>query len=89
MHGLKQSSCNWFQNLRPALLDRKFRVSTVVTSAYFAKNEIAIVRVHDVIRIAKYDQTYDSIVKSLFKGNEKFNMKDEGTLDKCLGIAIK
>ena len=89
LYGLKQGSFNWFQKLKNALIDRKFKPSAVDPCIYFGKNAIAIVYVDDVIIIAKNDQIADSIAKSLFDSQENFDLTDEGNLDKYLGIEIK
>jgi len=71
------------------LIDRNFNLLAVDLSVYFTKNTIAIVYVEDVIIVTKNKLILDSIIKSLFEGEEKFNLTNEDLLDKYLGIEIK
>ena len=86
---MKQGSYNWFQKLKKALVDWDFAPSAVDPCVYFTKNAIAIVYVDDVIIIAKNKSILDSIVKSLFDGEENFNLTDKGSLNTYLGIEIR
>ena len=76
LYGLKQGSYYWFQKLKKALIDRNFVPSAVNSCIYFAENTIAIVHVDDVIIVAMNKLKLDSIVKSLFDTEEKFNLTD-------------
>jgi len=89
LYGLRQGSYNWFQKLKQALIDRDFCPSAVDPCVYLGKNAIAIVYVDDVIIVSKSNKILDSIVKSLFKGQENFDLTEKGTLEKYLGIEIK
>ena len=71
------------------MIDRDFRPSAVDPCVYLGKNAIAVVYVDDVIIVSKSNEILDSIVKSLFEGQENFDLTDEGTLEKYLGIEIK
>ena len=89
LYGLKQGSHNWYKKLHQTLIDRDFKPSDIDPCVYYSSNSIIIVYVDDVIIISKKESTLDAIVKSLFEGEEKFNLTDEGSLDKYLGIDIR
>ena len=89
LHGLKQGSHNWCKKLRQVLIDWNFKPSDIDPCVYYSSNSIIIVHVDGIIIISKKESNLDAIMKSLFEGEEKFNLADEGSLDKHLGINIR
>ena len=71
------------------MIDCNFKLSDIDPCVYYSAHIIIIACVTDIIIISKKESTLDAITKSLFHREEKFNLADEGSLDKCLGIDVR
>lgn len=89
LYGLKQGSANWFEMLQKGLTDRDFLPSRIDPCVYYRDDAIILVYVDDCIIISKDSTTIDAIVHSLQNGPEKFELTDEGTMQRYLGVEIK
>jgi len=88
VYGLKNSRHNWFEKLRSGLVDRGFIQSQVDKCVFFRDGCIILVYVDDCIIIGKSMTMVDSIIDSLWDGDEDFKLTDEGSLDKYIGVLV-
>ena len=89
LYGLKQGSHNWFKHLQKGLQKRGLKSSEVDPCLYWMKGLTVLTYVDDCILVSTSKQTIDDFVESLKNGEEKFQLTDEGDIDKFLGIEIK
>ena len=89
IYGLKQSNYNFYKKLSTALKARGILPCSTDSCVHASKNLILIVCVDDVLIFSKKSMWIDIFVKSLFEGDEKFELTDEGNIDKYLGVDVK
>ena len=88
MYGLKNSGHNLFEKIRSGLVDRGFIQSQVDKCVFFRDGCIILTYVDDCIIIGKSMTMVDSIIDSLRDGDEDFELTDEGSLVKYIGVLI-
>ena len=86
-YGLKQTSLNWHNMLKAALLNRGF-VEPISDHVYITKDLIVLVYVDDCILISKEQSAITAFVQSLHNGPENFVFTKEGTLESYLEVCI-
>jgi len=89
VYGLKQAGHNWFEKLRSGLEDRDFLQSRVDSCVFYREGCIVLTYVDDCIILGKNMAIVDSVIQSLRDGQEDFELTDEGSIDKYLGVMIK
>ncbi len=89
LYGLKQAGFNWFEKLREGLITRDFIQSQVDKCVFFRKDCIILTYVDDCIILGKDMAIVDSVISSLKEGHEEFELVDQGSIDKYLGLLIK
>ena len=91
LYGLKQAGHNWFEKLRAALIskDRGFKQSQNDQCVFYRHDCVVLTYVDDCIIIGKSMKVVDSVISSLKDGDEKFELTDEGSIDKYLGVLIR
>ena len=89
IYGLKQSNYNFYKKLSTALKARGILPCSTDSCVYALKNLILVVYVDDVLIFSRKSVWIDVFVKSLFEGDEKFELTDEGSIDKYLGVDVK
>ena len=89
LYGLKQAGHNWFEKLRSSLEDRDFLQSRVDSCVFYREGCIVLTYVDDCIILGKNMAIVDSVIQSLRDGQEDFEVTDEGSIDKYLGVMIK
>ena len=87
MYGLKQAGHNWFEKLRTGLEARGFIQSQVDKCVFFKNGCIVLTYVDDCIIVGSSMALVDSVIASLRCGEEYFELTDEGSIDKYLGIS--
>jgi len=88
VYGLKQSNYNFYQKLSKALKERNIHPCSTNKCVYASKYLILIVYVNDVLIFSKKKCWIDTFIRSLSEGCEKFELTDEGNIDKYLGVDI-
>ena len=88
VHGLKQSNYNFFQKLDTALKARNVHPCSTDKCVYVSKQLILIVHADDVLIFSKKKCWIDMFIQSLAEGQEKFELTNEGSIDKYLGVHI-
>ena len=86
LYGLKQAGYNWFEKLREGLITRDFIQSQVDKCVFFRKDCIVLTYVDDCIILGKTMTDVDEVISSLHVGPEKFQLTDQGSIDKYLGL---
>ena len=86
LYGLKQAGFNWFQKLWEGLITRVFIQSQVDKCVFFQKDCIILTYVDDCIILGKTMTDVDTVISSLHIGPEKFQLIDQGSMDKYLGV---
>ncbi len=89
LYGLKQARYNWFAKLSNGLQDRGFVQSSIVPCVFFNHNCIILTYVDDCIIIGDTHDWINALIRSLHKGDENFVLRDEGSIDKYLGVDIR
>ena len=89
LHGLNQSSANWYDCLKKGLERRGFRESKADPCVFMKEGITILTYVDDCILILNKKETLDQFIHSLANGIEKFEFTDEGAIDKYLGVEIK
>ncbi|KAL7534594.1 hypothetical protein ACHAWF_004881 [Thalassiosira exigua] len=89
LYGLKNASFNWFEKLRCGLDERGFVQSFVDKCVFYRDDCIVLTYVDDCIILGKDMAVVDSLIQSLKNGEENFELTDEGSIDKYLGVLIK
>ena len=80
---------NWFEKLRSDLVDRDFTQSQVDKYVFYRDGCMILTYVDDCIIIGKSMAIVDSVINLLCGGDEDFELTDEGSLDKYIGVLIK
>jgi hypothetical protein len=88
LYGLKQAGYNWFAKLRNGLLDQDFTQSNIDACVFFGKGCIVLTYVDDCIIVGDSIECIEALITSLHDGTENFILKDEGSIDKYLGVSI-
>ena len=89
LYGLKQSSANWYDCLKKGLERRGFKESKSDPCVFIKKGMIILTYVDDCILISDKTEMLEQFMTSLKNGIEKFEVTDEGPLDKYLGVEIE
>ena len=89
IYGLKQSNYNFYQKLTKALKSRGINPCSTDSCVFASKNLIILVYVDDVLIFSKKKLWIDMFIKSLAEGEENFELTDEGSIDKYLGVEIQ
>ena len=89
LYGLKQGGFNWFEKLRAGIINRGFIQSQVNKCVFFRDGCIVLTYVDDCIIVGKEMAIVDSVIQSLRGGKEEFELTDEGSIDKYLGVMIQ
>ena len=87
MYGLKSAAANWFSKISSGLESENFVKSEVDQCVFIRHDCIVLVYVDDVIAVAKDASVLDKLVTNLKE--KQFDLTDDGTLDKYLGVDIK
>jgi len=88
LYGLKQAGYNWFEKLREGLITRNYIQSQVDKCVLFRKDCIVLTYVDECIILGKTLADVDAVISSLHIGGEKFQLVDQGSIDKYLGLMI-
>jgi hypothetical protein len=88
LYGLKQAGYNWFEKLKEGLITRDFIQSQVDKCVFFRKDCIILTYVDDCIILGKNMSDVDAVIASLHVGPERFQLIDQGSIDKYLGLMI-
>jgi hypothetical protein len=89
LYGLKQAGYNWFDKLREGLIVCGFVQSQVDKCVFFRKDCIVLTYVDDCIILGKDMTDIDAIIALLHVGSENFQLVDQGSIDKYLGLLIR
>ena len=89
LYGLKQSSFNWHNKLKVALLSRAFVESLSDQCVFISRDMIILVYVDACILISKDQVPMQKFITSLRDGTEDFVFTDEGTLANYFGVSIE
>jgi hypothetical protein len=89
LYGLKQAGYNWFEKLREGLIVRGFVQSQVDKCVFFQKDCIVLTYVDDCIILGKDMTDVDAVIASLHVGSKNFQLVDQGSIDKYLGLLIR
>ncbi len=88
LYGLKQAGYNWFAKLCNGLLDRGFTQSNINACVFFGKGCIVLTYVDDCIIVGDSMDCIEALITSLHDGTDNFILKDEGSIEKYLGVSI-
>jgi hypothetical protein len=89
LYGLKQAGYTWFKKLHQGLVVQDFIQSQVEQCVFFSKDCIILTYVDDCIIPRKNMADVDSDISSLHEGTENFQLVDQGSIDKYLGLLIQ
>ncbi len=89
LYGLKQAGYNWFEKLRKGLITRDFIQSQVDKCVFFWKDCIVFTYVDDCIILRKDMAIVDAVISLLKEGHEDFELVNQGSIDKYLGLLIR
>jgi hypothetical protein len=89
LYGLKQAGFNWFKKLKEGLITRDFVQSQVNKCVFLWKDCIVLTYVDDCIIIGENMMIADSVISSLKGGNKNFDLVNQGSIDKYLGLLIR
>ena len=70
------------------MITRNFIQSQVDKCVFFRKDCIVLTYVDDCIILGKTLADVDAVISSLHVGGEKFQLIDQGSIDKYLGLMI-
>ncbi len=88
LYGLKQAGYNWFEKLQEGLITRDFIQSQVDKCIFFWKDCIILTYIDDCIILGKTMPDVNAVISSLHVGPEKFQLIDQGSIDKYLELMI-
>jgi hypothetical protein len=86
LYGLKQTGNNWFEKLRKGLITCNFIQSQVDKCVFFWKDCIVLTCINDCVILGKDMTIIDAVISSLRGGNENFDLVNQGSIDKYLGL---
>ena len=86
---LKQSNYNFCKKLSTALEARSIKTCSTDSCIYVSKQLILIAYVDNVLIFSKEKLQIDLLIKSLFEGDENFELTNEDNIDKYLEVDIK
>jgi hypothetical protein len=89
LYRLKQAGYNWFEKLREGLFARDFIQSQVDKCVFFRNDCILLTYIDDCIILGKTMANVDAVIASLHVGDENFQLIDQGSIDKYLGLMIQ
>ncbi len=89
LYGLKRAGFNWFKKLQEGLIAQDFIQSQVNDKCvFFCKDCIIVAYVDDNIILGQNMITVDSVILLLKDGSENFDLVDQGSISKYLGLLI-
>jgi hypothetical protein len=88
LYGLKQAGNNWFKKLCKGLITCNFIQSQVDECVFFQKDCIILMYVINCIILGKDMTIVDAVIPSLKGGNKIFDLVDQGSINKYLGLLI-
>ena len=89
LYGLKSSGHSWFEKLQSGLTDKNFVQIQVDKCVFYIFWCIILTYVDDFIIIGNSMAIVDSVIDSLRDGYEYFELIDEGSINKYIGLLIK
>jgi hypothetical protein len=89
LYGLKQAGYIWFEKLPAGLITRNFIQSQVDKCVFFQKDCIVLTYIDDCIILGKDMAIIDAVSSSLKGGNGNFDLVNQGSIDKYLGLLIQ
>ncbi len=89
LYGLKQAGFNWFEKLQEGLINWDFIQSQINKCVFFWKDCIILTYVDDCIILGKNMVIVESGISSLKNGSENFDLVDQGSTNKYLGLHIR
>ncbi len=89
LYGLKQAGYTCFEKLCKGLITCDFIQSQVDKCIFFQKDCIILMYVNNCIILEKSMTIVDAVISSLKGGNENFDLVDQGSINKYLGLLIK
>jgi hypothetical protein len=89
LYGLKQAGFNWFEKLCEGLIARDFIQSQINKCVFFQKDCIVLTYVDDCIILGIDMAIVDLVILSLKEGHEEFELVNQGSIDKYLGLLIR
>ncbi len=88
LYGLKQAGFNWFKKLKEGLITRDVVQSQVNKCVFLWKDCIVFTYIDDCIIIGKNMRIVNLVISLLKGGNENFDLVNQGSIDKYLGLLI-
>ncbi len=88
LYGLKQAGFNWFKKLQEGLIAWDFIQSQVDKCVFFCKDCIILTYVDDCIIVGHIMIVVDSVILLLKDESEHFDLVDQGSINKYLGLLI-
>ncbi len=89
LYGLRHAGYNWYAKLSNGLQDQGFVQSNIDSCVFFGPGCIILTYVDDWIINGDMSNHVNKLSQSLHKGDENFVLRDEGLIDKYLGVKIK
>ena len=86
LYGLKSAASNWFLKISKGLESENFVKSEIDQCVFIRHDCIVLVYVDDVIALSRDGSVLGQLVTNL--KNKGFDLTDDGTLDKYLGVDI-
>jgi hypothetical protein len=88
LYALKQAGYNWFKKICKGLITCDFIQSQVDKCIFFQKDCIVFTYVNNCIILGNDMTIVDAVISSLKGGNENFDLVDQGSINKYLGLLI-
>ncbi len=88
LYGLKKAGYNWFEKLWEGLIVQDFIQSQVDKCVFFWKDCIVLTYVDDCIIHGKTMADVDTVISLLYVGNKIFQLVNQDSIDKYLGLMI-